>query len=500
MSTNRTLSAPASSSDSELKEIAMRRQRHAKIVATLGPATSDPKIIRALFDAGADVFRFNFSHGSHSEHQARYEIVREIERETGRPIAVLADLQGPKLRLGRMANGSIDLAKGESIRLDLDPALGTRQRVPIPHPEVFAALAPGVELLIDDGRIRFEVEEASKSEARVHVKVGGKLSDRKGVSVVGAVLPLSAMTDKDRTDLAFALGMGADWIALSFVQRPEDLDNLRLLAGRPVWVITKLEKPSAVERLDEIVARSDAVMVARGDLGVEMPPQKVPTIQRQVLRACRHAGKPVVIATQMLESMVTASTPTRAEVTDVANAVLDGSSALMLSGETAIGVDPVGVVATMARITMRAEREFDFLGWGSRLGVQTVADGATSPAGITAAISAAGWRAAVDEAADVIIACTLTGRTARSISRFRPNMQLVATTPSPRTARQLTLSWGVETLLVPLSSSTDVIVDRAVRAAAEAGYVEAGDIAVVLAGSPGVPEPTSDTLRLVLVD
>jgi pyruvate kinase len=265
-------------------------------------------------------------------------------------------------------------------------------------------------------------------------------------------------------------------------------------------IVAKIETSDATKDLDAIVNAADGVMVARGDLGVRLPMEDVPHIQKQIIRTAVRYGRPVITATQMLESMVTASTPTRAEVTDVANAVLDGSSALMLSGETAIGVDPVGVVATMARITMRAEREFDFLGWGSRLGVQTVADGATSPAGITAAISAAGWRAAVDEAADVIIACTLTGRTARSISRFRPNMQLVATTPSPRTARQLTLSWGVETLLVPLSSSTDVIVDRAVRAAVQAGYVEPGDIAVVLAGSPGVPEPTSDTLRLVLVD
>ena len=302
----------------------MRRHRHAKIIATLGPASSDTATIRTLFDEGADVFRFNFSHGSHAEHLARYEIVRAIEKETGRPIAVLADLQGPKLLIGKIADGSIELVSGEKLRLDLDPEPGTRGRIPLPHPEVFAALAPGVQLLIDDGKMRFEVEEASKFAATARVTVGGKLSDRKGLSIVGAVLPMSAMTDKDRTDLAFALEMGADWIARSFVQRPEDLDEARAVAGRPVSLMTKLEKPSAVDRLEEIVARSDAIMIARGDLGVEMPPQKVPTIQRQVLRACRQAGKPVVVATQMLESMITTPTPTRAEASDVATAVYEG--------------------------------------------------------------------------------------------------------------------------------------------------------------------------------
>ncbi|MGF7212553.1 pyruvate kinase [Skermanella aerolata] len=258
----------------------MRRHRHAKIVATLGPASSSPEMIRALFKAGADVFRFNFSHGTHEDHQKRYDIVRSIERDIGRPIAVLADLQGPKLRVGRLAEGPVTLEEGERVRFDLDPAPGTRDRVPLPHPEVFAALAPGIHLLIDDGKIRLKVEEAAKDSAVARVLIGGRLSERKGVSVVGTVLPVSAVTEKDRRDLAFALEMGADWIALSFVQRPQDLDELRTLAGRPVAVITKLEKPSAVEQLDEVVARSDAVMVARGDLGVEMPPQKVPTIQR----------------------------------------------------------------------------------------------------------------------------------------------------------------------------------------------------------------------------
>ena len=332
----------------------MRRTRHAKIVATLGPASSSPEMIRALFEAGADVFRFNFSHGSHEEHQKRYDIVRAIEQETGRPIAVLADLQGPKLRVGRLAEGPVSLEEGERIRLTSTPPRA-RATVPLPHPEVFAALAPGVHLLIDDGKMRLEVEEATRSSAVARVLIGGPLSERKGVSVVGAVLPMSAITEKDRRDLAFALEMGADWIALSFVQRPQDLDELRELAGRPVSVITKLEKPSAVEQLEEIVACSDAVM-ARGDLGVEMPPQKVPTIQRQVLRACRKAGKPVIVATQMLESMIEAPTPTRAEASDVATAVYDGADAVMLSAESAAGRYPVEAVRIMSEIIAEVER------------------------------------------------------------------------------------------------------------------------------------------------
>ena len=277
----------------------MTRQHpcRAKIVATLGPASSTPEVIRALVEAGADVFRLNFSHGSHAEHRARHDMIRGIEQETGRPIGILADLQGPKLRVGRLAAGPMKLAVGDIVRFDLDPEPGGPNRVPLPHPEVFAALAPGVELLIDDGKVRLEVESAGPAQATARVVVGGTLSDRKGVSVVGAVLPVSALTEKDRVDLAFAVELGVDWIALSFVQRPEDLDEVRELAGLPVHLVAKLEKPAAVERLDEIVARSDAVMVARGDLGVEMAPEKVPTIQRQIIRACRVAGKPVIVAT-----------------------------------------------------------------------------------------------------------------------------------------------------------------------------------------------------------
>ena len=299
-----------------------RRRNRAKIVATLGPASSTRDMILALAQAGADVFRLNFSHGSHEEHRARYAIIRSVEQEVGRSIGILADLQGPKLRVGRLAADKLMLAPGDRLRFDLDPDPGGKDRVPLPHPEVLAALAPGVVLLLDDGKLRLEVEAADGRSATARVVVGGPLSERKGVSVVGATLPMSAMTDKDRTDLAFALSLGVDWVALSFVQRPEDIDEVRELVQGRAGVLAKLEKPSAIDCLDAIVARSDAIMVARGDLGVELAPQKVPIIQRRILRACRVAGKPVIVATQMLESMIEAPTPTRAEASYRAHEVL----------------------------------------------------------------------------------------------------------------------------------------------------------------------------------
>src|SRR3954466_4300497 len=335
----------------------MRRQRSAKIVATLGPSSSSPEAIRKLFEAGADVFRLNFSHGTHDDHKERYRIIRALEQETGRPVGVLADLQGPKLRVGTFATGRVELATEASFSLDLDTqALGDETRVSLPHPEVFEALSPGVELLLDDGKIRLSVETSGPNSAQTRVVTGGPLSDRKGVSVVGAVLPLSALTEKDRRDLAFALDLGADWIALSFVQRPEDLDEVREIVRGRAGVMAKLEKPSAIERLEEIVDRSDAIMVARGDLGVEMLPEKVPPIQRRILRVCRSAGKPVVVATQMLESMIQTPTPTRAEASDVASAVYHGGDAVMLSAESASGQYPAEAVTMMDRIITEVER------------------------------------------------------------------------------------------------------------------------------------------------
>ena len=467
----------------------MRRQRYAKIVATLGPASSNAEMIRALFDAGADVFRFNFSHGSYEDHQARYDIVRAIERETGRPIAVLADLQGPKLRIGRLADGPIQLANGDTLRLDVDPTPGTRDRVPLPHPEVFAALKPGVQLLIDDGKMRFEVEESSEYSTTVRVAVGGPLSERKGVSVVGAVLPLSAITDKDRADLAFALQMGADWIALSFVQRPEDLDELRMLAGRPVSVMTKLEKPSAVERLDEIVARSDAVMVARGDLGVEMPPQKVPTIQRQVLRACRRAGKPVVVATQMLESMVTSPTPTRAEASDVATAVYEGADAVMLSAESAAGKYPVEAVTMMNEIIVEVERDAQY---------RKAMDAALpdpEPT-ISDVICDALRRSTAVLQVAALVTYTAAGKTALRAARERPAAPILSLTPDLATARRLALVWGLHPVVTNLVEDLSQVVETAFVIAQQEGFAKAGDTIAITGGMPFGVSGGTNLLRI----
>jgi len=467
----------------------MRRQRYAKIVATLGPASSNAEMIRALFNAGADVFRFNFSHGSYEDHQARYDIVRAIERETGRPIAVLADLQGPKLRIGRLADGPIRLTNGETLRLDVDPTPGTRDRVPLPHPEVFAALKPGVQLLIDDGKMRFEVEESSEYSTTVRVEVGGPLSERKGVSVVGAVLPLSAITDKDRADLAFALQMGADWIALSFVQRPEDLDELRMLAGRPVSVMTKLEKPSAVERLDEIVARSDAVMVARGDLGVEMPPQKLPTIQRQVLRACRRAGKPVVVATQMLESMVTTPTPTRAEASDVATAVYEGADAVMLSAESAAGKYPVEAVTMMNEIIVEVERDAQY---------RKAMDAALpdpEPT-ISDVICDALRRSTAVLQVAALVTYTAAGKTALRAARERPAAPILSLTPDLATARRLALVWGLHPVVTNLVEDLSQVVETAFVIAQQEGFAKAGDTIAITGGMPSGVSGGTNLLRI----
>ena len=337
----------------------MRRLRNAKIVATLGPSSTDHAVIRALFDAGADVFRLNFSHGTHDDHKQRLDTIRAIERDSGRPIGVLLDLQGPKLRIGTFEGGRIPLASGARFRLDLAADQpGTTERVSLPHPEIFAALQPGAELLLDDGRVRLRVDRCGADFAETTVLDGSELSDRKGVNVPGVVLPLSALTQKDRRDLEFGLTLGVDWIALSFVQRAEDIAEIKDIVQGRAGIVAKLEKPAAIHSLEDIVAEADAVMVARGDLGVEMPAERVPSLQKRIVRACRRAGRPVIVATQMLESMVSAPVPTRAEASDVATAVYDGADAVMLSAESASGQYPVEAVSMMSSIICRTEGGF----------------------------------------------------------------------------------------------------------------------------------------------
>ncbi len=360
----------------------MRRLRQAKIVATLGPASETPEVIHSLFEAGADVFRLNFSHGNRADHARRVAAIRALERQVGRPIGILTDLQGPKLRVGSIEGGAVDLLRGAAVRLDLDKAPGNADRIPLPHPEIFTAISEGTDLLLDDGKLRLRVTEAGADFAVAEVITGGTLTDNKGVNVPSALLPISALTPKDREDLNFALDQGVDYIGLSFVQRPEDIaEARRLIAGRAA-IMSKLEKPAAIDHLDEIVSQSDAVMVARGDLGVELPPEDVPSLQKQIIRECREQGKPVVVATQMLESMISAPAPTRAEASDVATAIFDGADAVMLSAETAAGLYPLEAVAMMNRIILRVEQ--DPLFW-AQLETSHQDPEATAPDAITAA-------------------------------------------------------------------------------------------------------------------
>jgi pyruvate kinase len=471
----------------------MRRRRSAKIVATLGPSSSMPEQIRALFDAGVDVFRLNFSHGTHQDHRARFEAIREIEQTTGRPIGILADLQGPKLRLGTFAEGPIELVAGARFRLDLDRRPGDGTRAPLPHPEIFEALEPGTELLLDDGKVRLLAESCGAEYAETLCRVGGVLSDRKGVNVPNAVLGLSAITEKDRVDLAFALDHGADWIALSFVQRPDDVaEGRKLIAGR-AGLMVKLEKPSAIQRLPEIIEQADALMVARGDLGVEIPPEDVPGVQKQVVHQCRLAGKPVVVATQMLESMITSPTPTRAEVSDVATAVYDGADAVMLSAETAAGRYPVESVAMMDRIACRVQEDplYRTLLAGTRIELDHAAPDA---------ISAAACQVAGMVGAAAIVSYTTSGATALRAARERPEAPILVLTAKLATARRLAVLWGAHCVHTSDVKNFTDMVQKATRIAHHEGIAEAGQRIVITAGVPfGTPGATN-VLRIAWVD
>ncbi|MBV8088177.1 MAG: pyruvate kinase [Alphaproteobacteria bacterium] len=470
-----------------------RRGRSAKIVATLGPSSSTLDRIRALFEAGVDVFRLNFSHGTHDDHLGRFAAIRRIESEAGRPIGILADLQGPQLRLGTFAEGRIELTAGAHFQLDLGREAGDENRAPLPHPEVFEALRPGTELLLDDGKVKLQVETCGSGVAGTRCLVGGTLSDRKGVNVPNAVLPLSAITEKDRADLSFALEHGADWIAFSFVQRPDDVAEGRKLVGGRAGVMVKLEKPSAVQRLDEIIELGDGVMVARGDLGVEMPPEDVPSVQKQVVHACRAAGKPVVVATQMLESMITAPTPTRAEASDVATAVYDGADAVMLSAETAAGRYPIEAVAMMNRIACRVQD--DPLYYSMLDGTRIEHEHTSSDA-----ISAAACQVARLVGATAIVSYTTSGATALRAARERPEAPILVLTSNLSTARRLSILWGAHCVHTSDVKSFSDMVQKAVRIAYREKIAEAGQRVVITAGVPfGTPGATN-TLRIAWVD
>ena len=467
----------------------MNRQRRARIVATLGPASRAPGMIKALAEAGVDVFRLNFSHGSHEDHAANLKAVRGAELALQRPLGVLADLQGPKLRLGRFANVEIAVKPGHKMRFDLDPTPGDETRVQMPHPEIFKALREGMLLLLDDGRVRLRVGKRTDEWCDVTVESGSKLSDRKGVAVPEAIIPVSALTPKDRDDLNFALRIGVDWVALSFVQKAEDMAELKQLVKGRAACLAKIEKPQALDALESILDYCDGVMVARGDLGVEMPTEEVPVAQKRIVRAARQRGIPVIVATQMLESMTSAPAPTRAEASDVANAVYEGADALMLSAETASGDYPMESVGIMNRIMERVEA--DPL-WPSLMDAEHA-----GMEGFDAdALVAAARKAGEAQSTGCIVVFTTLGGTARRMSRERPIQPILALTPNPDTARRLALVWGLEPRLGEQPDSLEAVTDDAVNSAVKYGLAEPGQRILILAGTPFGAPGAANLLRL----
>lgn len=463
----------------------MRRQRSTKIVATIGPASRSPDVLAALFEAGVDVFRLNFSHGAHEDHAQSHRAIRAMEKQFGRPIAILADLQGPKHRVGRFADGGVDLVEGQTFTLDSKDAPGDDKRVRLPHPELFAALEPGSLVLVDDGKMRFEVEQNGADFAVLKALVSGRISDRKGVNIPGKVIPGSALTKKDLADLQFVLSLGADWIAQSFVQSAADVAELRKLVGGAAGIIAKIEKPAAVERMDEIIDLCDGIMVARGDLGVECPLEDVPIVQKSLVRLCRAQGKPVIVATQMLDSMMTRPMPTRAEGTDVAGAVFDGADAVMLSGETAAGDYPVLAVEMMDKIVTRTERSDIYQ-------EQMALWRPTHEANASDAVTAAARVAAETLNAKVIVTYTHSGSTALRMARERPKAPMIAITPNQERARRLALVWGTHSELTSEPEGLQEMTVDACELAKAAGFAQAGDRLVVTAGFPfGVPGTTN---------
>ncbi|MDD7911856.1 MULTISPECIES: pyruvate kinase [Pseudovibrio] len=471
----------------------MKRNRRVKILATLGPSSSDKETIKKLWQAGADVFRINMSHSSHEILNNLVGRIREVEQEVGRPIGILADLQGPKLRVGTFeGDQKVMLENGASFVLDDDPTPGDVTRVHLPHPEILGSLEVGHRLLLDDGKIRLRVTKAASDRCETTVEVGGKLSNRKGVSVPDTEIPVGALTEKDRKDLVAALDTDVDWVALSFVQRPEDLAEVHSVAKGKVGVLAKIEKPQAIERLDEIIELSDAIMIARGDLGVEMPLEQVPGLQKRMIRACRRAGKPVVVATQMLESMITAPVPTRAEVSDVATAVFEGADAVMLSAESAAGDFPVEAVSTMNRIAEEVEQDSLYRGI---IHAQRTEPEATGADAITAAASQ------VAETLDLaaIVCYTASGGTALRASRERPEKPIIAFSPDKRIVRRLTIGWGLHCVANEDASNEETMIDRACQLARQEGVAVEGQRIIVSAGVPFGTPGSTNMLRIAFV-
>ena len=463
----------------------MRRLRRVKIVATLGPASESAQVTTELFDAGVDVFRINMSHASRETLRERVGMIRALEARFGRPIGILADLQGPKLRIGTFTNDGAELAGGAHFRFDANPAPGDASRVNLPHPEILSALEPGHLVLLDDGKICVRVLDVEPSCALAEVVTGGRLTNRKGVSTPDTVIPITAMTSKDRGDAEAAVDAGVDWIAVSFVQRPEDVAEVKKLARGRAAVLAKIEKPQAVARFEEIMEAADAVMVARGDLGVEMPLEKVPGIQKRITRMTRRTGKPVVVATQMLESMISSPVPTRAEVSDVATAVFEGADAVMLSAESAAGQFPREAVVMMNRIAEEVESDPNHA-------VIIAAQRASPEATGADAIAAAARSITETVGVRAIIAWSESGATALRIARERPELPILALTPKVATARRLALAWGVHAVVTDDAHDVDDMTNRAVEIARREGFANSGERVIIIAGVPfGTPGATN---------
>jgi len=476
----------------EWKNKIMRRQRNVKIVATLGPASDTREMIKDLFIAGADVFRLNMSHGAHPDIRERHAMIRSIEEEMGRPIAILADLQGPKLRCGVFMNGHEVLEDGATFRFDLDSSEGDSSRVNLPHPEIFAALEIGSTLLVNDGRIKLEVIEYGADYAVTTVVVGGEISNRKGVNVPDVVLPLAALSEKDLNDLEFVCELGVDWLALSFVQRAEDVEQARALVKDRASIIAKIEKPAAVDAFDEILAVSDGIMVARGDLGVELPVQDLPPIQKRLVRGCRAVGKPVIVATQMMESMISSPVPTRAEVSDVAQAIYEGADAVMLSAESAAGDYPIEAVTTMNNVAESVEKDTIY-----RQVIE--ASRHSSGARVADAITIAARQVA--ETTDVKAICCFThsGTTATLAAREKPRVPIITLTPRAKTARRLSLTWGLHCVVVDEVERFKMAVAAASKIARDDGFAVDDEQIIVTAGIPFNVPGSTNILRVASV-
>jgi pyruvate kinase len=466
------------------------RSRKVKILATLGPASSDRRIIRKLMIAGADAFRINMSHGDQRQKARLVDAIRALEKEFKRSTTILFDLQGPKLRVGHFEGGSVDLANGSRFVFDRSEEPGDSGRVMLPHPELFESVRPGTKILIDDGKVRLNVLEVDGDRILSEVLVGGTVSDNKGVNVPDVLVPIPALTDKDRSDLAFALEQRADWIALSFVQRPEDVAEARSLIGDRAALLAKIEKPAAIDSLNDIIALSDAVMVARGDLGVELPPEQVPPLQKKIVACAREFGKPVIVATQMLESMITSPTPTRAEVSDVATAIYDGADAVMLSAESAAGNFPVESVAMMDRIATSVELDPSYQ---ARIHfTQTRLEPTTADA-----LAGSARQIASTISATAMVCYTSSGSTARRIARERPPVPLLAMSASLHTARRMGLLWGVHAVHTRDVNSFEEMVEKAKRMALRHKLASGGDRLIVMAGIPFGTAGSTNVLHVV---